>query len=335
MKFSPGDRIILKRTGEEGTVTGFIGKDMLEVEVGGVHFPVYADEVDHPYLTWFTEVKKKAKKTSLPEQLPVEKEKEKVKRLPKGIYLSFLPVFKADEIEDIVSSVKIHLLNETPIPVKFSYEMRLLQASAFKLEGTLHAFGNLYLHAVDYGDMNDQPRFHWMLSDASTPGYATENGILKIKPSRLFEHVSKLLLKNEATFSYKLLEDFVLETSKPKPDIPTVPPRVIELAGKPVRMGLQDLPRTEIDLHIENLTDDIRKLSNAEMITLQLRTLEKYLHLAIVHRLEKMVVVHGIGTGALKDAVHKMLKSMPEVKSFRNEWMGRYGYGATEVIFRR
>jgi dsDNA-specific endonuclease/ATPase MutS2 len=71
------------------------------------------------------------------------------------------------------------------------------------------------------------------------------------------------------------------------------------------------------------------------MITLQIKTLEKYLHLAIVHRIERMIVIHGLGKGALKDAVHQTLQEMPEVKHFRNEWMGKYGYGATEIIFKR
>ena len=61
MKFSIGDKIVLKRTDEEGIVVGFIGKDMLEVEVNGTHFPVYMDEVDHPYLKWFTEKSKQKK----------------------------------------------------------------------------------------------------------------------------------------------------------------------------------------------------------------------------------------------------------------------------------
>ena len=102
MKFSIGDNIVLKRSGEEGHVTAFINDQMLEVEVGGTTFPVYIDDVDHPYLKWFTE-KKKVKKSSPPEQLPVESEQFKKPRLAGGTYLLFVPVVKIQEMEDVVA----------------------------------------------------------------------------------------------------------------------------------------------------------------------------------------------------------------------------------------
>lgn len=55
MKFSIGDDIVLKRTGEEGRVVAIISKTMVEVEVNGTAFPVYTEDVEHPYLKWFTQ----------------------------------------------------------------------------------------------------------------------------------------------------------------------------------------------------------------------------------------------------------------------------------------
>src|SRR3954463_12461586 len=110
MKFSIGDKIILKHTNDEGIVTGYINAQMVEVEVHGTAFPVYVDEIDHPYLKWFTE-KKQPKPKSPPEQLPVEKEKFRKPRLEKGIYLSFLPVFKTEAMEDVVDHIRVYLLN--------------------------------------------------------------------------------------------------------------------------------------------------------------------------------------------------------------------------------
>ena len=333
MKFSIGDKIILKRTGEEGTVADYIGKDMLEVEVNGTHFPVYMDEVDHPYLKWFTEKKKPVKKATPPEQLPVESEKTRVKRLPKGIYLSFMPVFKTGEMEDIVDQLKVYLLNETPTPIRFGYDVKFFHQSDFRHEGTLYAFGNLYLHSVDYGDMNDQPRFHWQLSDAGNLDLKTEEGVLRIKPSKLFEHINAGLLNGEPMFSYLLVEDFV---AKPKEDkraklSPVSSPQYIP---KPAKVSsFADLPRYEVDLHIEQLIDDYKGLANVEMLNIQLNTLQRFLQLALLHRQERMIVIHGLGTGTLRDAVHKMLGETEGVKSYRNEYMGKYGFGATEVIF--
>jgi len=335
MKFSVGDKIIIKRTGEEGIVTGFIGKDMLEVEIGGTQIPVYTDEVDHPYLKWFTEKNTKAKKSASASasQIPLEKAHQRPIRLPKGIYLSFMPVFRANELEDVVEQLKVFLINETSGSIRFSYEFKLLQQLDFRLSGTLHPFGNLYLHSVDYGDMNDQPRFHWQLEDANSDVSKMEEGMLRIKPAKLFDHINSVLLKNEPTFSYKLIEEFALKPKTVKPPAPEIISNTNKSSRPPRMNSFSELPKYEVDLHIEQLIQNHKGLSNAEIMHIQLQALQKYLHLAIVHRQEKMIVIHGLGSGALRDAVHRMLQQTAEVKSYRNEYLGKYGFGATEVIF--
>lgn len=332
MKFSIGDRILLKRTGEEGHVVSFINQQMLEVEVGGTLFPVHMEDIDHPYLKWFTDKNTKKKKASLPEQLPVEKIAERKQRLAKGVYLSFMPVYKTEDMEEVVDQLKVYLLNELPQQVKYSYDVRFDHQSDFRHEGALHAFGNVFLHSVNYQDMNDQPRFHWQLTDTANTNMEKAEGILRIRPAKLFEQINNLQLNGQPTFSYVLIEDFApKKKEEPKehyapppktPNLPLITTRTIEAA------------RYEIDLHIEALVDNKRGLSNADIVTLQLNTLQRYLQLAIVHRQERMIVIHGLGKGKLRDEVHAILKSMREVGRFKNEWSGKYGFGATEIWFR-
>src|ERR1700760_3760949 len=106
MKFSIGDKIVLTRSGEEGHVTAYINTQLIEVEVGGTVFPVHIADIDHPYLKWFTD-KAGKKKRSQPEQLPVEKIAERQQRLAKGVYPSFFPVYKTEEMEEVVDSLKV------------------------------------------------------------------------------------------------------------------------------------------------------------------------------------------------------------------------------------
>jgi dsDNA-specific endonuclease/ATPase MutS2 len=47
-----------------------------------------------------------------------------------------------------------------------------------------------------------------------------------------------------------------------------------------------------------------------------------------------MIVIHGIGSGKLKDEIHEILKYRKDVKSFVNQYDPRFGYGATEVFFK-
>ncbi len=328
MKFTVGDKILLKRTGEEGEVIALIDKQMLEVEVGGTSFPVYMDDVDHPYLKWFTE--KKPQKKMAPPVVPVEKIIERKQRLARGIYFSFIPVFKIEGMEEQVDFLKVHLLNELPVDVRFAYDLKLDQKSVFRHEGMLHSFGNLYLHNVPYPDMNDQPRFHWRLTDISSDKMAPEEGVLRIKPAKLFEHVNNVMFNGDASFSYLLVEDFVIKKLPQHNEAPMPAPPV---EGLITRHNIEK-PKYELDLHIEELTKDHASLTNAQIITRQLDTLERYLHIAIVHRQDRMIIIHGLGKGKLKDEVHNMLKRTPEVSRYKNEWSGRYGFGATEVTFK-
>jgi dsDNA-specific endonuclease/ATPase MutS2 len=44
-------------------------------------------------------------------------------------------------------------------------------------------------------------------------------------------------------------------------------------------------------------------------------------------------VIHGLGKGKLKNEIATRLINHPEVKTFKNEYHPKYGFGATEIIF--
>jgi dsDNA-specific endonuclease/ATPase MutS2 len=75
-------------------------------------------------------------------------------------------------------------------------------------------------------------------------------------------------------------------------------------------------------------------MSNFEILTLQLKTFEKYYDLAIADRLPQFIVIHGVGTGKLRDEIHEILKLKREVKSYINQYHHAYGFGATEIYFK-
>jgi len=92
-------------------------------------------------------------------------------------------------------------------------------------------------------------------------------------------------------------------------------------------------PRSVIDLHMEKLTDDWQHMSNFEILTLQLKEFEKWYDLALAHHLANFTVIHGVGSGKLRDEIHELLKTKKEVKYFINQYDPRFGYGATEIFF--
>ena len=62
-----------------------------------------------------------------------------------------------------------------------------------------------------------------------------------------------------------------------------------------------------------------------------LAVVDKYLDNAILNRAGSVRIVHGMGTGALRKAVHNYLKKQPKVESFRLGAQGEGGLGATIV----
>ena len=85
----------------------------------------------------------------------------------------------------------------------------------------------------------------------------------------------------------------------------------------------------EIDLHINQLIKSHKGMSNFEILTLQLETAKKNIEFAISKRISKIVFIHGVGEGVLKNELHYLLGRYPT--KFYHASYKKYGLGATEV----
>ena len=63
----------------------------------------------------------------------------------------------------------------------------------------------------------------------------------------------------------------------------------------------------KIDLHIELIIDYYKELGNHEIVNIQLKKCENEIRKAMNTRIEKIIIVHGIGVGTLKKEVHQLL----------------------------
>ena len=57
MKYQLGDIVLILHSNEEGQIVDFINDKMVMVDVKGVKFPVYMDQIDFPYFKRFSEKK--------------------------------------------------------------------------------------------------------------------------------------------------------------------------------------------------------------------------------------------------------------------------------------
>ena len=86
----------------------------------------------------------------------------------------------------------------------------------------------------------------------------------------------------------------------------------------------------EVDLHINELIETTNGLSNFEMLNIQLEKFEKELDEAISKRMKKIIFIHGVGNGRLKQELISILKNTRGV-TFQDASYKEYGYGATQV----
>jgi hypothetical protein len=334
MKFQIGDKVTVLHSNEEGEVVDVINDKMVMVDVRGVKFPAYTDQLDLPYFKRFTEKKPfPAKQKKYIDELPKEKNTGKAET-PDGVWLSFLPISSIDEFgDDIVESLKIHLINKSNHGYRFVYHLSYLNDEGFELNNEVFSFRDFYLHDILFESLNDSPIFEFEFSlinpDKKKADYFET--VLRLKPKQVFEKIEEIKRKGEATFSYKLFDEY--PDKKEKEEIGVMNKLSSHYKMYEASKARQNLPpaRSVVDLHIEKLTDEWNRMSNFEMLTLQLKEFEKYYDLAVAHHLSSIIFIHGLGTGKLRDELHELLRLKKEVKTFVNQYHPSYGYGATEV----
>jgi Smr domain-containing protein len=337
MKFQVGDKVTILHSNEEGEVVDVINEKMVMVDVRGVKFPAYIDQLDFPYFKRFTEKKlfPAEKKRKFIDELPNEKKTGNV-TTPDGVWLSFLPITSTDEFgDDLVESLKIHLINNSARGYHFNYHLSYLRGEGFELSNDIFSFKDFYLHDIPFENLNDSPVFEFEFSlvnpDKKKADYFET--AFRLKPKQVFEKIEEIKKKGDATFSYKLFDEYPDKKDEEKIEVTNKLSSHFKIyeASK----ARQNLPpaRSVVDLHIEKLTDEWNRMSNFEMLTLQLKEFEKYYDLAVAHHLSSIIFIHGLGTGRLRDELHELLRLKKEVKTFVNQYHPSYGYGATEVYF--
>jgi hypothetical protein len=96
----------------------------------------------------------------------------------------------------------------------------------------------------------------------------------------------------------------------------------------------KDLLLEEVDLHIEEIVDNSAGLSNGEIVNIQMSRFETALETAKRSKTQKIVFIHGIGNGKLKQELRKKLdRKYPDLR-YQDASFKEYGYGATLVYLK-
>ena len=193
----------------------------------------------------------------------------------------------------------------------------IVQLLLFK-EGAYHPYAPIEKHVVLKDNKLDQVH---LLKDAPILG----------KGSFLFELVNFKDIQTlkasdyEESFNIKQLEE------KYKIDNPKKPVgKAIEKSN--IRMDPKN-GHVEVDLHIEEIIDNVGGLTNGEIVQIQLKHCRKAIDIALQRNSAKMTIIHGVGNGTLKREVRDLLTTYEHFKYY-DAPMEKFGYGATEVMLK-
>ncbi len=257
-----------------------------------------------------------------------------------GIYLAFDPIFMGDDVPD---KYLIFLLNAKPHAIIYGLEFHLGDEKILQKTGKLNAQEQLQLGELYYDELNENPSFSLDCCRITTDGTG-ERQIkkMKIKAKQFFKNVEEAPLLYRKMHVFQVFgqlqskrkdqqgEDLKKYTQRQQSLMPTV--------QENTKFWTHDIQakatfNSEIDLHIEALTENFEDLKKAEILQFQIKAFEDYIDQALKLGVDRVFIIHGVGTGKLRDAIATKLIQMRFIKTFKNEYHHKYGYGATEVVF--
>ncbi len=337
MKFSVGDKIIVKETMEEGVVEEIINTEMVLVQLQKVAIPIHVKDIDHPYLQWFLKsgTSKPNKKIHADQLLP-EKKIAKEAMLPNGMYLVFYPIYTNHGWDETVEKCNIYLYNETNTSYFFEYKITVHQQTIFELKNEIRPHQEFYIHHINFDHLSNNPKFKCEFYETEKSKVPFE---FQLKAKKVFEKLELLKEKNHIFFYEQLFETLLLK-KKIKEQF------IIEPEKIKMQIGLQSLQNTiqkkaiqvsitdtsVLDLHAENSIPGYKSMTPSEIFYFQMQLFKKFLEYNIQHQNKHITVIHGNGKAILKTEIHKILKNNKYIKSYNNEFSAFYGFGATSIV---
>ncbi len=211
MKFSIGDKIKLRKTGEEGEVVDIVQDQYIRVRVDGQVIPVEEQDLDFPYLDWFLKARKEEKKVKKQyvDTLKIEKKEERKSKyeFAEGFYLIFQPIFREVDMEEIIHRFRLYVYNETDMGMDFMVNIATPKEHLFSYEGALLPGREQLLYSIEFDAATDNPSFAFEFSP--------QNGMQKpmtfekkVKLGRKFliEKVQYLQQENLPLFEWRIFD---------------------------------------------------------------------------------------------------------------------------------
>lgn len=355
MQYKPGDKVRFLNEKGGGTVMKILNDFMVSVAIeDGFEIPtlssnlVLVEQGNNQQAIFTHETEKKQEPKVQP--APATEETEAASSLTKpssgqdiahGIYLCYVP---ADQQWLVTGNIEIFLVNYTVYDLLYSLFLKNEEGGFSGIDyGVLPKESKVRIETIVHEDLNTWTSGTVQLllhKDSNEKLLMPVSANFRIKGSKFYREDSFHefgLLRNKKSIVYTLCElDRVQSTAEfllaQKEGDTTLPEKAKQFRPEAIIDLYQTAPReAEIDLHISALRDRYDQLSPHEILTIQLTTFERLLDSALACNYAKVVFIHGIGNGSLKEAIIQKIREYSDIE-FRNAPFTRYGNGAIELI---
>lgn len=262
------------------------------------------------------------------------------KDLKEGLNLAFVP---QDQTRPLFGLIDVLVINNSSFHVLFALFLKKDEEFEGQDYDAIEPYSSFLMDSIDRDDLA-----LWLEGNVQAMFFASKmeklispvNEFFKVKGSKLFQenNFKTVDVLNKKAFIQQL-SDLKYQTLISKTE-ETAKLQSAEL-GKDIKQALGikrslienhkiGLLEAEIDLHISALDSDYQNLEKNEILRTQLNYFEKTLENAMIHQYQKLIYIHGIGNGTLKNELRKILKTYPDIQ-VKEAAFNRYGYGAIEV----
>lgn len=341
-----GDKVKFLNAVGGGVVKSVLNKTMVNVEdYDGFEVPTLISEVvvvDDANSMNAEKRHAKIRANEKEEVAPVKKELPKVE--PKYVagkdtpdcYMAFVP---QDSNNPVEGELKVYMVNDSNNFVLYNYSH--LKDKQYKSveSGKMNPNSKRYLESFSRFDLNELPEFQFQLLFFREESAKLEVPVVKslrLNPVKFFRMNSyaKTRFFSQTAMIFPLLgPDMEAEMAMlTVTDLSKITLEKEEHKAVVKRIVSPDL--VEIDLHIHELLEDTRGLKNHEMLEVQLGRFRNELETAIQNGTRRIVFIHGVGNGTLKQELRQELSAKYKKYYFQDASFKEYGFGATMVILR-
>lgn len=346
MNFRVGEKVTLLNEKGGGKVKRIQADGMVVVDIDGFDIPYHPSElvslenpVKQETITSPEPVRQVEKTVSSPVQPTPSKQ------LPEGVYLAFIP---ENENKLLECPIEVTLYNKTSYTLYYTLLQKEVNKFFCAALGEIKPQSSEQLLKVLRSELEG-------LSLLRFQGIKFKKGELepqeplditiKLKPVKFYRESSYQFIHELGAKAFLVDlsgKEVSIEEEKPKPVQSTQGMLGRQLAkemankkrlDREFKKAVPIVLEEEVDLHIEELLDDHRGMSNGEIVQYQLHHFQKRLDEAIAKHYVKITFIHGVGKGVLKEEILKLLKQYRNIE-YRNAPYEKYGYGATEVIIK-